>query len=523
MALLLTTTLTANITVSPGKPTMYVDPDLITQSSGLFTIEIKAANVTSADSLFGWQFSLHFNPGLLEITRARRGSFLRDAVTPQSYTTIYRQSRLSDANFLGVLHVGESVYPKMPPDPPYPPVGAVGDGTLAEIEFNIKGPGICPLDLEDTKLLTVVSSTPIEISHNVADGVFDNRLVNVDPVANIVVTAPPPAVVGELLQFDGSSSTDDGWIVSYEWDFDYDGMTFDVDATGDVVFHAYDVVGTYTAALRVTDNDGATDIGDQIIQVLTWMEGGTFPDLVMWEAKAEKPKWYEATDGQNASFNARVGNPTSEDFEVYVEFTLHSKDEAKLLGTIETLPQTISGGDKITLTAYLDITDSTWACFSGSPEWVGYGYYGGGGMRKYAVFARCYYNNGTGPKVGNVVKYFHFNVLPVSHDIGVDMWTTATNVTQGGTLDIYANITNYGDLSETFVVNVTYKGEFAEGIVEQRLVTVAAETTAPETFSWDTTSLPLGPYIIKVTLPVLTYEYPRDTGNQEDLTVVTIV
>ena len=44
--------------------------------------------------------------------------------------------------------------------------------------------------------------------------------------------------------------------LTYAWDFDYDGITFDVDATGSLTpSHTYAVVGTHTAALRVTDDN----------------------------------------------------------------------------------------------------------------------------------------------------------------------------------------------------------------------------------------------------------------------------
>ena len=43
-------------------------------------------------------------------------------------------------------------------------------------------------------------------------------------------------------------------IVSYEWDLDYDGTRFDKDAAGATVEQRYGQVGTYTVALRVTDD-----------------------------------------------------------------------------------------------------------------------------------------------------------------------------------------------------------------------------------------------------------------------------
>ncbi|MBW2263068.1 MAG: PKD domain-containing protein [Deltaproteobacteria bacterium] len=45
-------------------------------------------------------------------------------------------------------------------------------------------------------------------------------------------------------------------ITSYAWDFDHDLFSLDVQASGEVVEHAYPEAGTYVAALRVTDSEG---------------------------------------------------------------------------------------------------------------------------------------------------------------------------------------------------------------------------------------------------------------------------
>ncbi len=56
--------------------------------------------------------------------------------------------------------------------------------------------------------------------------------------------------VDEVIDFDGSGSTDDKSIESYSWDFG-DGST----GTGVNPTHAYSAIGTYTVILTVTDND----------------------------------------------------------------------------------------------------------------------------------------------------------------------------------------------------------------------------------------------------------------------------
>jgi PKD repeat protein len=77
-------------------------------------------------------------------------------------------------------------------------------------------------------------------------------------------------VINESVDFDGSASYDgdcDGEeIVSYEWDFDYDG-SFDVDKTGPTVSHSYTDPGVYYVQLRVTDDEGATDLLDSPLEI----------------------------------------------------------------------------------------------------------------------------------------------------------------------------------------------------------------------------------------------------------------
>ncbi|WP_300028066.1 PKD domain-containing protein, partial [uncultured Maribacter sp.] len=55
------------------------------------------------------------------------------------------------------------------------------------------------------------------------------------------------------MDFNGSSSSDDNGIVSYEWDFG-DGDT----GSGVQLSHVYTSSGTYNAVLTVTDSSGQT-------------------------------------------------------------------------------------------------------------------------------------------------------------------------------------------------------------------------------------------------------------------------
>ena len=102
------------------------------------------------------------------------------------------------------------------------------------------------------------------------------------PTAGFTAT-PNPVVVGGLVSFDAGDdggislwgsgrhnkvgSTDDGTIVSYEWDLDNDGA-FD-DATGPVASRVFNALGSYDVRLKVTDDENLTDIAVVTIQVTT--------------------------------------------------------------------------------------------------------------------------------------------------------------------------------------------------------------------------------------------------------------
>jgi PKD repeat protein len=66
-----------------------------------------------------------------------------------------------------------------------------------------------------------------------------------------VISGPTSGLVGVLLNFNGSGSSDDGSIVSYIWNFGDDTV-----GSGVNVFHQYSVVGDYEVRLTVIDNSG---------------------------------------------------------------------------------------------------------------------------------------------------------------------------------------------------------------------------------------------------------------------------
>ena len=94
---------------------------------------------------------------------------------------------------------------------------------------------------------------------------------------------PNPVVIHNSVFFDAKSdvttnlrggpahrklgSTDDGTIVSYQWDLDDDGQ-FD-DATGSTASQQFDALGAHDVHLRVTDNEGLSDVATVTVNVTT--------------------------------------------------------------------------------------------------------------------------------------------------------------------------------------------------------------------------------------------------------------
>jgi PKD repeat protein len=87
--------------------------------------------------------------------------------------------------------------------------------------------------------------------------------VNLPPSARFSWLSRVPQI-GEVVQFDGSSSSDpDGQVVSYSWDFG-DGSPVEF---GVRVSHAYSAPGTYTVVLTVSDDRGLTGVSRQAVRV----------------------------------------------------------------------------------------------------------------------------------------------------------------------------------------------------------------------------------------------------------------
>ena len=340
VVLLFTFAAITGVSSSSADTTLYVDPPTTTgiEVGNSFSIEVKVENVTD---LYGWSCNLLFRADVVQVAGIAFSTWMADS---SGFAT---SSMNNLNNTAGKAQIGQILHP-LATD------GATGDGILATVTFDVASIGATYLTLDTSKLNTKIYGNNVPIPHEAEHGLFDNRPEMLPPIASF--TGPTSGVAGETLTFDASASNDgadNGWIVSYEWDFSY-SRTFDPEATGEIATHAFGSKGSYTAALRVTDNDGMTDIATLDVTILT--EAAYFPDLAGKKAWPDHHHFVEAKHGSINVLYARIKNPNAMvAFEVYVRFSAYDAKYGMIAGSVFSPTITLSPGEMGDVTADFDI------------------------------------------------------------------------------------------------------------------------------------------------------------------------
>jgi PKD repeat protein len=150
------------------------------------------------------------------------------------------------------------------------------EGPIANYQWDLDGNGSFETDTGTTPTTSYSYATPgtLTVKLRVTDsgGAANDasRTLTIDnrpPTASFNVS-PSPAVTGQNVIFNGSGSIDlDGTITNYKWDLDGNG-SFEADTgTTSTASHSYDVPGTVTVKLRVTDSSGATNDTSRVLTV----------------------------------------------------------------------------------------------------------------------------------------------------------------------------------------------------------------------------------------------------------------
>jgi uncharacterized repeat protein (TIGR01451 family) len=142
-------------------------------------------------------------------------------------------------------------------------VGEVGPGEGGYAEFSVNVREDAPDETEIINFATVYfPSVPEETRTN---GIVSIVRLYPPPVAE--ANGPYEGRVGTPLTLDASGSFDpDGEIVSYEWDWNNDGI-YDETTTSASITHIWNEPYSGTIRLRVTDNDGQTDVDTTFVEI----------------------------------------------------------------------------------------------------------------------------------------------------------------------------------------------------------------------------------------------------------------
>jgi len=479
VAVLLTSTM-VGIAPAPTTTRMYVDPSAIVDPTKVVgSVFAVTVNVADVSNLYGWSFKLFFNPSIVQATGIvlPSPSFLRSAGPTMVLSKKYD-------NIAGYAYVSEVLRI------PYPPSGASGSGIFATISFQVVGVGVTTLDLQETKLNTVIAGNTVPMPHLAEDGLFDNRIANQPPVAIFSVT-PAIGTVGTPFKFDASASHDDAWIASYFWDLG-DGTN----ATSKVIEKTWNpgTEGTYTVTLTVTDNDGVSDSAQYALTVYAWMQAGDHPDLIKTLIWPEYPVFKEADFGEHETLWAKVGNPTDESYQVRVAFDIYSKDEGLKLGTISTAVETVLPHEEKDISADFFLGDSRWKTTTGPYNWPYW-------VKKYWAIGRCFYLNESTMewKAGIFPGANQFKIHPVVHDRAIIAMSANASGSDpahvGDLVEIIITLENQGEQIE-HDVPLTLR-VFKVGPIGTATTTLTIGQSETFTFYWEITAgLEPGNYVI---------------------------
>jgi PKD repeat protein len=156
----------------------------------------------------------------------------------------------------------------------YSAAGTTDDNGISKIEWDLDGNGTFETNtgttLSASRSYGSIGKRTVRMRvtdiYNASATASVDVLIHRAPTAAFTA-APSPAFVGELVTFDGSSSSDDEGVAKYEWDLDGDG-TFETNtAANPTATHTYAQPGNVTVRLRATDTRGVTDIATRTLVV----------------------------------------------------------------------------------------------------------------------------------------------------------------------------------------------------------------------------------------------------------------
>lgn len=164
----------AEMTAMAVTPQTIIDTNLTPTKT--FKINITVSDVIG---LYGWEFKLYYLKSVLTHTQIVFGPFLETGGT--TFTIDKSNSNYNSTH--GLVWLADSLLAA--------PQGVNGSGTIASITFVVNQLGSTKLDLQDTKMGTKLGQS---IAHEALDGYFSNV------ISNAVIAVSPDKIIDSTLE-----------------------------------------------------------------------------------------------------------------------------------------------------------------------------------------------------------------------------------------------------------------------------------------------------------------------------------
>ncbi|NVM22910.1 MAG: hypothetical protein HWN68_14145 [Desulfobacterales bacterium] len=242
-------------------PVISVKPSTMTAEVGeAFAVDITVADITSDESLYGWEFRMSFDPNILNATSVVEGPFLKTVGD-----TSWGMMAPKIDNYRGWVNASDALWT-------YPPQGATSSGVLCNITFQVKAEGKTSLNFNRTELFTYDGDWIVPMDHGAVDGFFAYPLLR--DIAVTGVTASPasvpagePVSINVTVENEGEvSETFDITVLYDSTDIETKTVTDLAPGSSETLSFSWDTEdvdeGNYTITAEASEIGGETDTAD---------------------------------------------------------------------------------------------------------------------------------------------------------------------------------------------------------------------------------------------------------------------
>jgi len=196
------------------------------------------------------------------------------------------------------------------------------DGTIISYKWDFNGDGIygdsydSGTDINPTRIFS--HKGDVEVRLRVQDNAYTSSdsepvkvtVISLPPVAGAEIVDTGPYYMYYKYELSGAQSNDpDGTVENYEWDIDYDGVTFTPTLFGKEIYAKWNAEGDFDIMLRVEDDDGMTDLLDEPLHISILFNDNHPPEISGISISRTTCYWGSDTEKVAANIDAFDPDP----------------------------------------------------------------------------------------------------------------------------------------------------------------------------------------------------------------------